>query len=52
MDANRPVRPKSAQGALGHPGQRDAWDADRRRSRKPMRSCHVSSQEKGPKSQR
>ncbi|KAH9323983.1 hypothetical protein KI387_043924 [Taxus chinensis] len=43
MDTNRPVRPKSSQGALCQMGQRDARDADRRRSRKPTSSsatCH------------
>ncbi|KAH9307153.1 hypothetical protein KI387_043825 [Taxus chinensis] len=34
MDANRPVRPKSAQGALCQMGQRDARDADHRKSRR------------------
>ncbi|KAH9326813.1 hypothetical protein KI387_006991, partial [Taxus chinensis] len=42
MDANRPVHPKSAQGALCQLGQRDARDADRQKSREPIKSCHVS----------
>ncbi|KAH9303519.1 hypothetical protein KI387_043881 [Taxus chinensis] len=44
MDANRPVRPKSAQRALCNLGQRDTRDADRRKSRKPIKLCHVIGQ--------
>ncbi|KAH9323724.1 hypothetical protein KI387_018363, partial [Taxus chinensis] len=41
-DVNRPVWPKQETVAQGQVGQRDAWDADSRRSRKPIRSRHVS----------
>ncbi|KAH9314296.1 hypothetical protein KI387_022923, partial [Taxus chinensis] len=46
-DANRPDRPKQETSAQGHLGQRDARDVDSRRSRKPIRSRHVSPAEKG-----
>ncbi|KAH9318319.1 hypothetical protein KI387_020088 [Taxus chinensis] len=46
-DANRPVRPKWEISALCQMGQRDARDADRRRSRKPIKQRHVSSAESG-----
>ncbi|KAH9312090.1 hypothetical protein KI387_027125, partial [Taxus chinensis] len=39
-DANRPVWPKRGTSALGQLGQRDAWDADSRRSRKPIKQRH------------
>ncbi|KAH9297869.1 hypothetical protein KI387_029551, partial [Taxus chinensis] len=44
-DANQPVRPKWGTSELGQLGQRDVWDADSRRSRKPMKQRHVSSAE-------
>ncbi|KAH9305343.1 hypothetical protein KI387_009747, partial [Taxus chinensis] len=47
MYANRPVRSKRETSAQGQVGQRDARDADSRRSRKPIRSRHVSQAEKG-----
>ncbi|KAH9305348.1 hypothetical protein KI387_009752 [Taxus chinensis] len=46
-DANRPVRPKQRNFILGQLGQRDAWDADSRKSREPIRLRHVSSADKG-----
>ncbi|KAH9331911.1 hypothetical protein KI387_004019, partial [Taxus chinensis] len=46
-DANRPVRLKQETSAQGQVGQRGTRDADSRRSRKPIRSRHVSPAEKG-----
>ncbi|KAH9324306.1 hypothetical protein KI387_004484, partial [Taxus chinensis] len=54
-DPNRPeifsrngkLRLKQRTSAQGQVGQRDARDADSRRSRKPIRSRHVSPAEKG-----
>ncbi|KAH9300579.1 hypothetical protein KI387_012162, partial [Taxus chinensis] len=46
-DANRPVRSKQRNFVLGQKGQRDAWDADNRKSREPIRLRHVSSADKG-----
>ncbi|KAH9323809.1 hypothetical protein KI387_018448, partial [Taxus chinensis] len=39
-DVNRPVQLKQRTFVLGHPGQRDAWDAESRKSRERMESCH------------
>ncbi|KAH9324258.1 hypothetical protein KI387_004436, partial [Taxus chinensis] len=46
-DENRSVRPKWETSAQEQLGQMDVWDADSQRSRKPIRSRHVSLVEKG-----
>ncbi|KAH9305350.1 hypothetical protein KI387_009754, partial [Taxus chinensis] len=45
-DANRPVRSKQETSAQGQVGLRDTRDADSQRSRKHIRSRHVSPVEK------
>ncbi|KAH9328218.1 hypothetical protein KI387_000326, partial [Taxus chinensis] len=40
-DANQPVQPKQGTFVLGHPGQRDAWDAKSRSGRQQGRKVNV-----------
>ncbi|KAH9300901.1 hypothetical protein KI387_012484 [Taxus chinensis] len=46
-DVNRPIQPKWETSAPGQVGQKDAWDADSRESRGPIRSRHMLAGRKG-----